>query len=198
MIFRKSEFLCFLLLFLSAFTSSCRNSVDGEAPIDKSFLEKGSCAPPCWYGLELDKSTERDVYAVLKQLPFVDQNSIYQQETAWGKYDHVKVIGYKCLSPKRSSLSQKRSTCGVIEIAEDKVKTITIGINYDLRLFRVVEELGVVQVRLEVADHVVGVVFDLDFQVANESLGGRHHRREPAFCCDPCVARFESVLGIVE
>lgn len=136
MISNKGKILYFLLLVLSSYAVSCGNNeveVD-EAFIDKSFLEKEPCAAPCWYGLELDKSTEDDVYAVLEQLPFVKQDSIVQKGTGWMNDDSATSISYKCMY-------QKNGTCGWIIISKGKVVQIAMSVNYELELSLIVSEL---------------------------------------------------------
>jgi len=131
----KLKYLYFLLLALSIFTVSCGDNEVDEAFIDKSFLEKEPCAPPCWYGLELEESTEEDVYDVLKQLPFVKNDNIFEQSTTWINGDSVKVISYKCVYPRGL-------VCGRIYIVKDTVREIITKVNYDLPLSLIVEEIG--------------------------------------------------------
>ena len=135
MVSDKVKFLYFLLLILSIFTVSCGNSKVDEVFMDKSFLEKEPCVAPCWYGLELEKSTEEDVYEVLTQLPFVIQDSIVKKGMGWWDDDSATLISYTCMYPKNT-------ICGSIGVSRDKVVEIYMDVNYDLPLSLIVDELG--------------------------------------------------------
>jgi hypothetical protein len=137
MAYNKLKRVCFLLLVSLFFITSCESAeiVVADTSIDRSFLEREPCAPPCWYGLELGKSTEEDVYDVLKKIPFVKQDSILQKGTGWGNNDSATVISYKCTYKKNAS-------CGRIYVKKDKVIEISTSVNYDLPLSLVIDEIG--------------------------------------------------------
>ena len=166
MVFDKQRYLFFLLLILLSFTASCgNNEVVDEAFIDKSFLEKEPCAAPCWYGLELEKSTEEDVYAVLTQLPFVKQDSIVQKGMGWWDDDSAISISYQCLS-------RKIITCGSIGISRDKVVEIYMDVNYDLPLSLIVDELGKPDyVMYDSPSHYIGCHISLNWPEKLISVG---------------------------
>jgi hypothetical protein len=47
-----------------------------DARVDQSFITGNTCAAPCWYGLEIDKSSEADVMSVLTTLKFIDYETL--------------------------------------------------------------------------------------------------------------------------
>ena len=75
----------------------------------------------------MEKSTEEDVYDVLKQLPFVKDENIFVQSATWVDGYSEKVISYKCVF-------SKGRVCGSISIVKNTVVEIITIINYDLPL----------------------------------------------------------------
>ena len=134
----KSRCLSFLFLILLSFTASCGSNEVDEAFIDKSFLEKEPCAPPCWYGLELNQSSEEDIYTTLRQLPFVEKNSIREWGTVWNDDENAKEIFYKCVYSQRP----KENTCGGLLLSKNKLKEVWMSVNYDLSFFMSTELFG--------------------------------------------------------
>ncbi len=55
--------------------------------MDKSLLTDTPCPAPCWYGLELEKSSKADVLTTLQTLSFINSNSI--DESAEGYLDPI-------------------------------------------------------------------------------------------------------------
>ncbi len=122
-------FLLFLLLAVG-----CAPNADNPL-VDHSFLTGEPCAPPCWYRLELDKSSEEEVYATLEELAFIDQDSIRETDFAWLGDPNAKEIFYGCLHPKDES-------CGGARFANGKLKLLWMAVGYDLTFAIAVERLG--------------------------------------------------------
>lgn len=137
--FKKAavSFLIFSVLVLTTLIgcTTLGGTPTADPLVDTSFLTGQPCAAPCWYGLELDKSTKEDVYNTLKQLPLVDASSIKEFKTAlWA--EPIPEIEFDCRDPKISS-------CTEIFIEDGLVKQIMYTVGFDLPLERVVEKLGV-------------------------------------------------------
>jgi hypothetical protein len=76
-----------LFTFLWIILSSCINKPVGEEPItipayliDRSWLTDEPCRAPCWYGLEPEKSTKGEAIFTVKELPFVNPESMIVTE----------------------------------------------------------------------------------------------------------------------
>ncbi len=84
---------CIKLIFVTAIAStlfSCRSqSVNLETLdpnlFDQSWLTEKPCGAPCWYGLEPGVSSRDDSISKVKQLPFIDENTVspYQDEVGF-------------------------------------------------------------------------------------------------------------------
>ena len=79
---RQRRGILSLMAFVGLVLASCTPAID-SSKVDRSFLTKQPCAPPCWYGLKIDQSNAAEVYATLKQLSFVDQTTIKEWGANW-------------------------------------------------------------------------------------------------------------------
>ena len=133
-----SHFLSFLgrmcTIFILMLVSSC-SSVDSDSDIDRSFLTDEPCPAPCWYHLELGKSTREDVLQSLKTLPFINPQSIKESGATWMDDSSAKSIYFGCIHPKTKD-------CGEITISDDRMKSIWFSVNYPLTTKMVVDKLG--------------------------------------------------------
>ncbi len=107
--------------------------------MDKSILSDKPCPAPCWYGLELGKSTKAEVLATLQTLSFADPKTIH--ESASGYWDYTAnanmaatVIGIDCRRPNR--------LCAGLWVSNDVFVSIVLSPNYELTLGEVVGHLG--------------------------------------------------------
>jgi hypothetical protein len=103
--------------------------------VDQSFVTNAPCEAPCWYTLNLGISTESDVRKTLEQLPFVDQDSILERDSAWINENDAKRIFYDC-----SYL--KDEMCGGFILSEGILKQIYTRVDYPLTFETVVEKIG--------------------------------------------------------
>jgi hypothetical protein len=126
-----------LIFGLFLILSGCnRASLTPEPKIaDRSFLTGQPCKAPCWYNLELDKSTQVDVIQTIKELPFVDHNSIIvYNNVGVGNFINAAEFNYDCIEPKRA--------CGSIVVSDDKLKMVDMIIQYSLTIKTVVDQIG--------------------------------------------------------
>lgn len=122
-----------LLLFLSACNHA---SLTPEPKIaDRSFLTGQPCKAPCWYNLELDKSTQVDVIQTLKELPYVDHNSIIVHNTVYTGNIITTQIDFDCIEPKGEP-------CGFIKLLDGKLKMVDTVIRYPLTIKTVIDQIG--------------------------------------------------------
>ena len=101
---------------------------------DRSLMTQLPCAPPCWYGLELEKSTQDNVLNTLSTLPFVEKNSFSSHIVSDSK-DEVSII-YGC------TYEFKQSHCGSFWIKDDKLSSIIYQLGYKLTFKEVVDLYG--------------------------------------------------------
>jgi hypothetical protein len=136
MLFRnRNRQIELLVILLGLVLASCSLMPD-ESLMDRSFLTEQPCAPPCWYGLELDKSNKEEVYVTLKTLPFVIQSSIVESNGVWPNDPHITSISYRCPH-------QLGYECGHVVISgDDKLVSVVMIINYSLTFEAVVQRLG--------------------------------------------------------
>ncbi len=126
------------LIFVALILNSCSDRVvtSGKTPaIDRSFITGEVCDPPCWYGLEINKSTKEDVLSTLDQLRFVDSHSYKEYETYWLDGSLTTAIQYGCVK-------SNANPCGILTFYKGMLKKNWLTVNYDLRLEKAIERLG--------------------------------------------------------
>lgn len=132
----SSIWLFDVLIILSLLIfNSCSNFTEistDDSFIDKSFINSEPCSPPCWYGLEIDKSTKADVLAILDRLTFVDHEKYREYGSVWLNDDNAKEIQFNCTYLKN---------CGGALISNDKLKILWLRVGYDLSLKEAVDRL---------------------------------------------------------
>jgi hypothetical protein len=122
-----------VLLLWGLMTVSCSLYYDAE--IDRSFLTDQPCAAPCWYQLVPGKSSKDDVINTLKNLTFIEPNSIKEYGTKWINDDSAQSIIFACTHPIKKN-------CGEIVISKDQLKLISLSVNFPLDIEAVVNKLG--------------------------------------------------------
>jgi hypothetical protein len=125
-----------MIRFLAAILLPALNSCSVDpALIDRSFLTEETCKAPCWYGLEIDKSTKADILAKLDQLPFVEHNTYKEYGTVWMNDQNAKEIQFHCLN-------QPDEFCGGALISNNILKSLWLRVGYDLSFKQAVNKLG--------------------------------------------------------
>ncbi len=117
----QHKMVALLVVFLVITVAGCNTPTADDPLADHSFLTQQPCASPCWYGLELDKSSADEVYATLKTLPFVDPTTIGEAPTTWLGDVNAKEVGFDCLHPKT------RECNGGFIISQGKLKRIALS-----------------------------------------------------------------------
>lgn len=106
--------------------------------MDKSLFTGAPCAAPCWHGLEVGKSNENDVIATLPSLSFIKQDSIQMHRTSMpglnGTYGPGVNVVAECIN--------STNTCLDVEIVNDVLTRIVVGLNYEIAVDKVIEYLG--------------------------------------------------------
>ena len=109
--------------------------------MDQSILTDTPCAAPCWYGLELGKSTKADALATAHTLSFIDPKEFPEKPEYYMYWDGSKnvqtpgtFVHLRCRQPDQ--------TCASLLFVNDLLKEILIAPNYDLTFGEVVAHLG--------------------------------------------------------
>jgi hypothetical protein len=148
------------IFILSLLLPGCDHASQTPEPrvADRSFLTGQPCKAPCWYNLELDKSTLVDVTQTLKELPFVDHNSMIVHNTVYTGNIITTQINFNCFDPKGEP-------CGFIKVLDDKLKMVNIVIRYPLSMKTVVDQIGPPEYIFFFATMGGGCVLDFDYEM---------------------------------
>ncbi len=98
------------------------------------------CAAPCWHGLEVGKSTERDITAVVPTLSFIDQSSVQIFRRPSMPDYYVKDFGpgveivADCINYKKSCLD--------LTTSNDVLQKIIVKLNYEISADEAIGYLG--------------------------------------------------------
>ncbi len=109
--------------------------------MDQSILTDVPCAAPCWYGLELGKSTKADALATAHSLSFIDPKEFPEKPAYYMYWDGSKYVQtpgtfvhLRCRQPDQ--------TCASLLFVNDLLKEVLMSPNYDLTFGEVVAHLG--------------------------------------------------------
>ncbi len=133
------------LIMLVGFLVSCQSPSQTPMPtldasqMDRSFLTDKPCPAPCWYGLELRKSTKADVLTTLRTLSFVNPDTI--QENAIGYWDRSSRKNLSATVIGVDYRASNQQSAGLI-VANNTLLSIGISPNYPLSFGQVVDHLG--------------------------------------------------------
>lgn len=137
--------IVFLYQTLTACNADISNSelTSSPSPIavdlqDRSWLTGEPCTPPCWHGLYIDVSSEEEVISTLEFLPFVDSASIETSTVGYG--DALTGEHYNAKSIRVSKIGESSIR---ITVGKGNLKQIGFGINYEISIGEVVEQIGV-------------------------------------------------------
>jgi hypothetical protein len=103
--------------------------------IDSSILTGLPCAAPCWYGLEIGRSTKSDILATAQTLSFIDPKGIAEEP-------------YRDFDPSTATLIRLNcrqadgGTCAALVVVNDVLKEIALWPPPALTLGEVVAHLG--------------------------------------------------------
>jgi hypothetical protein len=147
---RKTIGNIFNLVLVLLFVTSCEIpllqsnlSQDSELNnrlVDNSFLDENPCQAPCWYDLELGKSTESEVRLTLRNLSFIDASNIEEHSSSyWDSTENMnvqaKLIAARCVNPTNQ-------ICASMIIAGGNLKSIILFPNQNISVSQVVDHLG--------------------------------------------------------
>lgn len=129
--------ICLKIFFILGFQiilSSCSNMESQyvnptEHPnlVDQSWTEAQSCVVPCWQGLEIGKSLQKDAVAVAKSLSFLGSERVEPTDATW--------TSFLCKVPPDRVCASMRFEHGILS-------NLSLYPNYRLTLDDAIEKLG--------------------------------------------------------
>jgi len=139
-----------LFLFYTLITAGCgaQNATPTSSPdpvnndsVDKSPFTGIPCAAPCWHGLEVGKSHEKDVLSTIPRLNFIDRKSVYFRVLpSMNTVDNPRVFGKGIVIYSNCINSEVR--CLTIQVVEDILTEISIVLNYQINIGEAIDYLG--------------------------------------------------------
>lgn len=98
--------------------------------MDKSLFTGIPCAAPCWHGLEVGKSTEKDATMILPTLAFINQKSIqiFQRPSMPDYYMKLSGPGVEIIA----NCVNSEKECLEMTTANDVLQRIIVGLNYEI------------------------------------------------------------------
>jgi hypothetical protein len=109
--------------------------------IDRSWYTGDPCLPPCWYDMEIGKTTFDEASQQVRTLSFVDVDSIWEGEADYIFFPYptpvVKGMGINlyCRQPESK-------TCARMWFVDDVLMDIFTFPNYHVTFLEVVQQLG--------------------------------------------------------
>jgi hypothetical protein len=108
--------------------------------MDLSWMTGVPCSAPCWYGLEPGKSQKTEAISILKELPFINADSMNEMDTWIRDFSQPENIAgqsvwFNCKEPADRH-------CVYLEFAEDTLFDFLITPNYEVTFKQAVERIG--------------------------------------------------------
>jgi hypothetical protein len=141
----------FILVLVFLFVTSCetpilqqnlpQDSALNSRLVDNSFFDENPCQAPCWYELQLGKSTESEVRMKLGNLSFIDSSKIEEQSSSYWDSTEQKIVQAKLIAAR--CINPTNQICASMLIAGGKLKSIILFPNHTISVRNVVDHLGV-------------------------------------------------------
>ncbi len=108
--------------------------------IDSSILTSIPCAAPCWYGLEIGRSTKADILATAQTLSFVDPKGFPEDPSSY--FDRTKGTNVPATLIRLNCRQPEGWTCASLLMVNDVLKQIYLSPPPSLNFSEVVTHLG--------------------------------------------------------
>jgi hypothetical protein len=141
----------FNLMLVLLFLTSCeipllQNNLPEDSElnnrlVDNSFFDENPCQAPCWYDLELGKSTEPEVLTNLRKLSFINPAEVETHLSSYWMPNEQKNITAKLISAYCTDPNTQ--LCAALIVADGSLKTITLFPNRFISIRNVVDHLGI-------------------------------------------------------
>ncbi len=138
---RHARWWLVLILLVLLLAAGCQPREELVFPMDPALADRSlvtgePCAPPCWYGLVPDVSSEAEVISTLQTLPFVDASTITVAQESSTLYPDERVLRFGCQYPGGSA------ECGAATFSGERLKTMGVWLQIPVTLETVVERWG--------------------------------------------------------
>ncbi len=110
--------------------------------MDQSILTDVPCAAPCWYKLELGKSTKSDALTTAQTLSFIDPEVFPETPEHYLYLDGSKREYVDAFSIRLFCRQPKEAPCADLLFVNDTLKQIYVFLNHDLSFGEVAAHLG--------------------------------------------------------
>lgn len=132
----------FKIIIFATFLFGCVEPTTTPSPdqIDKSPFTGIPCAAPCWHGLEVGKSSERDVISTIPTLTFIDQNTVnvHQMQSMPSINPRTSSQGIRVFA----NCVQPNKKCLTISVVDDILTEIVVSLNYEFEMKEAIEYLS--------------------------------------------------------
>jgi len=108
--------------------------------IDSSILTGLPCAAPCWYGLEIGRSTKSDILATARSLSFIDQKEFPEDPSSY--FDPSKRVTVTASVIRLNCRQPEGAPCASLLVVNDVLKRIDLSPSVPLTLGEAVAHLG--------------------------------------------------------
>jgi len=146
---KVNRFFCLLIILAGYISVACgglsyfkvptvRPITEGES-VDLDLFSDDICQVPCWYGLELGKSTKTDALAILPTIPFLNTDTIEEDETYYqilpgGETVTATGVHADCNTPDRH--------CVALIYVEDRLVAMLFFLDNSLTIRTLVDHFG--------------------------------------------------------
>jgi hypothetical protein len=107
---------------------------------DRSLLTDIPCVAPCWYGLELGKTTKVEALEIAKSLPFINPEEF--PEFVHGFWSDLKSENVNADYVRLMCRKPDESICAVLIFVDGVLQRISLSPNYEITLQDVVDHFG--------------------------------------------------------
>lgn len=132
------------MVFLLFLVGCLNNDEETQVPVDQqdhSWLEGIPCSVPCWFGLIPDQSTKNDVLSIIKNISFIDSESIVSRSSQFHDvttdeyFPAIRILAqYKIQKGERGNVR--------FLVSGDKLRLIEATLNYEVSLGKLVQIFG--------------------------------------------------------
>lgn len=109
---------------------------------DQSILTDSPCTAPCWYGLELGKSTKADALMAARALSFIDPKEFPEMPDHYLYMAGLKEEDKDATSVTLQCRQPEKQGCVILRFVNDSLKEIWLFPNYAISLSQLVAHLG--------------------------------------------------------
>lgn len=112
-----------------------------ESWTDRSLFTDTPCSSPCWYGLQLGKSSKGDVLEALRAMSFLDGGTIREAVSSY--WDTTREASVKATLVAAECRQPKGQQCAGLIVVNDKLVSIGLFPTFSIAFGDLIDHLGV-------------------------------------------------------